>query len=152
MEAAGFCQERSLMIEQTPVQELKSERVQEESLALMRKRVARPEEDAVGAAMAVTRNRAEQRLKSERVQSRLKRMPGWTLVGDGLAIDRVRQFADPLVAASYLTFASLVSRQMGQPLKISLTGSTVIIVLTGRSKGAAKGLSDQVLDLAEQLG
>ena len=140
------------MTEQTPVQELKSERVQEESLALMRKRVARPGDDVVDAAMSLTRNRAEQRLKSERVQTRLKRMPGWTLVGDGLAIDRVRQFSDPLVAASYLTFASLVARQMGQPLRISLTGSTVVVVLTGRSKGAAKGLSGEVLDLAEQLG
>ncbi len=132
-------------------QELKAERVQEESLALMRKRVT-GQDDTVGAALAVTRNQAEQRLKAERVQTRLKRMQGWKMLPEGKAIDRVRQFADPLVAASYLTFASLLARQAGQPLRVSQVGGTVIIALTGRSKGSDKGLTDEVLDLAAQLG
>jgi pterin-4a-carbinolamine dehydratase len=132
------------------VQELKSERVQEESLALMRKRVKG--QDAVGAAMAVTRSQAEQRLKSERVQSRLKRMQGWKMQAGGKAIDRARQFPDALVAASYLAFASLLARQAGQPLRVSANGGTIVIALTGRSKGLNKGITEEVLDLAEQLG
>jgi pterin-4a-carbinolamine dehydratase len=139
------------MNEQNTVQELKAERVQEESLALMRKRVT-GQGDAVGAAMGVTRNQAEERLKAERVQLRLKRMQGWKMLAEGKAIDRVRQFKDPLVAASYLAFASLLARQAGQPLRISANGGTIIVALTGRSKGPNKGITDEVLDLADQLG
>lgn len=132
-------------------QELKSERVQEEVRAQLRKRIVRPD-DSVGSALAVTRHQAAERLKSERVQSRLKRMSGWKMVGDGRAIDRVRQFGDPLVTATYLAFASLLARQAGQPLQVSLQGSTVALALTGRSKGPDRGLTEDVLDLAEQLG
>jgi pterin-4a-carbinolamine dehydratase len=139
-------------MEQTPtVQELKSERVQEESLALMRKRVL-GKGDAVGSALAMTRAEAATRLKSERVQARLKRMEGWKLLAEGKAIDRVRKFPDPLVAATYLAFASLLARQAGQPLRISAVGETIVIALTGRSKGSDKGITEEVLDLAEQLG
>lgn len=139
------------MTEQNAVQELKAERVQEESLALMRKRVL-GRDDAVGAALAVTQRRAEERLKAERVQLRLKRLTGWNLVGEGKAIDRLRTFEDPLVAASYLAFASLLARQAKQPLRVSMAGGKIVLALTGRSKGADKGLTDEVLDLAEQLG
>ena len=129
---------------------LKAERVQEE-LSMTRKRVA-GQGDALGSAMAVSRNQAQERLKAERVQLRLKRMPGWKMLAEGKAIDRVRQFHDPLVAASYLTFASLLARQVNQPLRVSVVGSTVVLALTGRAKGADRGLTEGVLDLAEQLG
>lgn len=125
--------------------------VQEEPLALMKKRILR-QDDPVGAAMAVTRNQAEERVQAERVQSRLKRLQGWDLVEEGKAITRVRKFEDPLVAAAYLAFASLQARQTKQPLRVSANGGTIVIALTGRSKGPAKGLTDEVLDLAEQLG
>jgi pterin-4a-carbinolamine dehydratase len=135
------------------VQELKAERVQEETLALMRKRLL-GQDDPVGTAMAVTQSQAEKRLKAGRVQSRLKRMQGWSMLAEGKAIDRVRNFESPLVAASYLMFASLLARQVGQPLRVSQVGNTVIIALTGRSKGPVpgRGLTEEVLDLAEQLG
>jgi pterin-4a-carbinolamine dehydratase len=133
------------------VQELKSERVQEETLALMRKRIL-GQGDPVGAAMAATRNLAEERLKSERVQSRLERMQGWMPVAEGKAICRTRKLEDPLVAASYLTFASLLARKARQPLRVSMAGGKIVIGLTGRSKGPDKGITDEVLDLAEQLG
>jgi hypothetical protein len=135
------------------VQELKAERVQEESLALMRKRVL-GQDDPVGAALSTSRNEAEERLKAERVKTRLKRMQGWSLLAEGKAIDRVRNFESPLVAASYLMFASLLARQSGQPLRVSQVGNTVIIALTGRAKGplAGRGLTEEVLNLAEQLG
>jgi pterin-4a-carbinolamine dehydratase len=139
------------MNEQNTVQELKAERVQEESLALMRKRVL-GQDDPVGAAMAVSRTQAEERLKAERVQARLKRLAGWKMLGEGKAIDRLRKFEDPLVAAAYLAFASLLARQVGQPLRVSMADNKIVIALTGRSKGSDKGITDEVLDLAEQLG
>ncbi len=131
-------------------QELKAERVQKEALALMRKRVAG--QDAVGAAMARTNLKATERLKAERVQLRLQRLPGWKMLAEAGAIDRVRRFEDPLVAATYLAFASLLARTVRQPLQVSLTDGNIIIALTGRKKGPAKGLTEEVIDLAEQLG
>jgi pterin-4a-carbinolamine dehydratase len=132
-------------------QELKAERVQEESLAVMRKRVL-GQDDPVGAAMAATTGRAEERLKAERVQARLKHLPGWTMLGEGKAIDRVRKLEDPLVAATYLAFASLLARKAGQPLRVSMSGGKILLALTGRTKGESRGLTEEVLALAEQLG
>ena len=77
--------------------------VEKESLALMRKRVT-GQDDAVGAAMAVSQSQVEERLKAERVQQRLKRLQRWKIKAEGKFIDRVRQFPDALVAASYLAF------------------------------------------------
>ncbi len=125
--------------------------MQEESLALMRKRVAGPG-DPIGSAMAVTPSEAQVRLKAERVQLRLKRMQGWKMLAQGKAIDRVRQFPDALVAASYLGFASLLARKMNQPLRVSMVGNTMVLALTGRTKGPEKGITEEVIDLAEQLG
>ena len=151
MEAAGLFKEPVHMNQQNVVQDLEAEREEEESLALMRKRIL-GQDDPVGAAMAGTRNRAEERLKAERVQTRLQRMQGWTPVAEGKAICRTRNLEDPLVAASYLTFASLLARKARQPLRVSMAGGKIVLGLTGRSKGPAKGITDEVLDLAEQLG
>ena len=139
------------MKEQNAVQEVKAERVEEESVALMRKRIL-GQDDPVGAAMAGMRTQAEERLEAERMQSRLKRMQGWTPVAEGKAICRTRTLEDPLVAASYLTFASLLARKARQPLRVSMAGGKILIALTGRSKGPDRGITDEVLDLAEQLG
>jgi len=133
------------------VQQLKAERVQVESMAPLRKHMARPG-DAVGNAMSKSGNQASERLKAERVQLRLQLIRGWKMQPEGKAIDRVRQFPDPLVAASYLAFAGLLARQTGQPLRASVYGKTIILALTGRAKGAEKGITEEVLDLAEQLG
>ncbi len=139
------------MNDQSAVPELKAERVQEEMLALMRSRV-KGQDDAVGAAMAVTRNRAKERLKAERVQLRLKRIQGWKMLSEGKAIDRIREFEDPQVAAAYLAFASQLARQAGQPLRVLTVGGVMVIALTGRTKGTDRGITHEVLDLAEQLG
>ena len=125
--------------------------VQEESLATMRKRIL-GQDDLVGAALAVSQNQAAQRLKVERVQLRLKRMQGWKMLGERKAIDRLRKFDNPLVAAAYLAFATLLARQAGQPLRISMNGGNIVLALTGRTKGPDKGITEEVLDLAEQLG
>jgi len=139
------------MNEQNAVQELKAERVQGPESLSRNRHLARTD-DAVGSAMAVTRSQAEQRLKAERVQTRLKRMKGWKMQSNGQAIDRMRRFSDPLVAHSYLAFASLLARQWNQPLRASVVGGEIVIALIGRTKGSDKGITDEVLDLAEQLG
>lgn len=129
------------------VQELKSERVQE---PVARKRVTRPDNQG-GAEAILTQSQVEQRLKSERVQSRLKQMQGWRMQKGGKSIDRVRSFPDALVAASYLAFAALLARQAGLPLRASVTGNTIQITVSGSAK-RAEGVTEKVLDLAEQLG
>jgi hypothetical protein len=153
IEAAGFFKEPVHMNKQNVVQDLEAERVEEETLALMRKRIL-GKDDPVGAAMAMTQSQAETRLKADRVQSRLKRVQSWRMLEDDQALIRLRKLEDPLVAASYLTFASLLARKARQPLRVSMVGGNVLIALTGRMKGPIKdrGLNDEVLDLAEQLG
>lgn len=101
---------------------------------------------------APTPVQAQQRLKSERVQKRLKRLPGWRLQSGGKAVDRVRQFPDAQVASSYLAYAALLASQAGQPLQASVNGQTVVVALPGRSTRPGGGITEEVLDLAEQLG
>ncbi|HKH46371.1 MAG TPA: hypothetical protein VKM72_17055 [Thermoanaerobaculia bacterium] len=117
---------------------------------VLRKRVVRPD-DQGRAVMAVTGKRGEERLKSERVQLRLKRLPGWKMQPGGNAIDRVRHLPDALSAAAYLAFAALLARQLGLPLQASVQGGRIGLALSGPSKSAA-GITEEVLDLAEQLG
>lgn len=136
---------------QRTVQKLKSERVQEPVAQAKKRRLPSPD-DGLGGVLTGLQSQAQQRLKSERVQLRLRRLPGWRMQPEGKAIDRVRQFADPLVAALYLAFAGMLARQSNQPLRISMIGSTVCVALTGRSVSPEEGLTDEVLDLAEQLG
>jgi pterin-4a-carbinolamine dehydratase len=131
------------------VQELKSERVQE-PVVVARKRVVRPD-DQGGAGASLTRSQAKERLKSERVQLRLKQMQGWKMQKGGKAIDRVRELPDALVAASYLAFAALLARKAGVPLWASVTDTTIQISVSSSTK-RAEGVTEKVLDLAEQLG
>jgi len=131
------------------VQELKSERVQE-PVVVSRKRVVRPD-DQGGAAVSLSRNQVEERLKSERVQLRLNQMQGWKMQTGGKAIDRVRKFPDALVTASYLAFAALLARKAGVPLRALVTGNTIQISVGGVNK-RSQGVTDKVLNLAEQLG
>lgn len=133
---------------QKTVQKSKSERVQEPAVQTKKKRPPRLD-DGLGGVLAGLQSQAQQRLKSERVQLRLRRLNGWRMQPEGKAIDRVRQFGDPLVAALYLAFAGMLARQSNQPLRLSMTGSTICMALTGRSQS---GLTDEVLDVAEQLG
>lgn len=123
-------------VQQEKVQQLKAERVQQPALQRA----------------APTPVQAQQRLKAERVQSRLKRLPGWRMQSGGKAIDRVRQFRDPQVAASYLAYAALLASQSGQPLQAAVNGQTVVIALPGRSTRPGASITEDVLDLAEQLG
>jgi pterin-4a-carbinolamine dehydratase len=134
-------------------QELKSSWVQEPAAVAgntaARKRVARPEDQ--GGRVSLTRAEVEERLKSERVQSRLRRMQGWKKQKGGKEIDRVREFPDALSAAVFLAFSALLARKAGLPLRASLQGDTVVLALSGSAKSGGI-LTEDVLNLAEQLG
>lgn len=138
--------------------DLKAERVQQElaqNTATARPEPPQPKKkspprpaEALRATGIMTPAQAQQRLKAERVQLRLKQMPSWRTQPGGRVIDRVRQFPDALTAASYLAFAALLARQSGQRLTASVLGNTITVTLPGR----AKGITEEILDLAEQLG
>ena len=128
-------------------QELKAERVQGPESLQRKVRTAPQPADTI--TEALTPQQAQQRLKAERVQLRLNQMPTWKVKPGGKVIDRVRQFPDALTTASYLAFAALLARQSGQRLWASVQGNTITVSLPGRAKG---GLTEETLDLAEQLG
>ena len=138
--------------------DLKAERVQEEiaqDTTTVRPEAQQPKKkspprpaEALRATGILTPAQAQQRLQAERVQLRLKQMPSWRTQPGGRVIDRVRQFPDGLTAASYLAFAALLARQSGQRLTASVLGNTITVTLPGRSKG----ITEEILDLAEQLG
>jgi len=139
--------EKQENVQQEKVQQLKAERVQRPAF----QRVA-PRPAEVDFKSTPTPVQAQQRLKTDRVQSRLRRLPGWRMQSGGKAIDRVRQFRDPQVAASYLAYAALLASQSGQPLQAAVNGQTVVIALPGRSTRPGASITEDVLDLAEQLG
>lgn len=134
------------MNEQENVQKSKAERVQQPA------RPKAPRPAVVGFEPAPTPAQAQQRLKAERVQLRLRQLPGWKLRAGGKAIDRVRRFQDPQVAAAYLAYASLLASRFGQPLQAEVNGETVILALLSRSSRPGARITEDVLELAEQLG
>jgi len=89
-----------------------------------------------------------ERLKAERVQSRLKGMPGWRLAAGGKAVDRLRQFPNPRVAADFAGFLAQFASHTGQPVGVELAGQRLTI--TVRARGS--GLTEAVLDFAQALG
>ena len=89
------------------------------------------------------------RLKAERVQQRLKAMPGWRLAAGGKTIDRLRQFPTPRAAAAFAGFLSELAADTGQPLGIELSGKHVTITVRARS---GSDLTEAALDFAQALG
>ena len=130
-------------------QELKSERVQEPEAVVNRKRVVRPDDQ--GGAVSMTRSQMEERLKSERVQSRLRRMPGWRMQKGRKSIDRVREFPDEMSAVLFLAFSAVLAREAKLPLQVLMRGTTLTIALPGSSRNAGI-VNEDVLNLAELLG
>ena len=95
----------------------------------------------------------QERLKAERVQERLKALPGWALSRDGEAVDRVREFADPAAATAYAAFAAALAGSRAQPIALSIDAGKVVLTLPGQKRrGLVGGLDDTVLDLAASLG
>lgn len=113
--------------------DLKAERVQEEGVTPVRS------EPAVD------------RLKAERVQLALRRMPGWALIADGYAIDRVRDLASAHSAAEYGTFVLREAARARQKVRIGLNGARVVITVLGPRRGQNRGIGKAQLDFAAGL-
>jgi pterin-4a-carbinolamine dehydratase len=93
--------------------------------------------------------RFSERLKAERVQERLKSMPGWRLAAGGKSLDRVRRFPNPRTAASFTAFLAHFVVGSGQLVGVELSGNHVAITLRPRNRG---GLTEGTLDFAQALG
>jgi pterin-4a-carbinolamine dehydratase len=106
------------------------------------------ENDCEALPKKLTRPRGE-KLKAERVQEKLRAMPGWQIAGEGRALSRIREFPDDRVASAFATFAGAFSARAKQPAEVTLSGSRVLVVLHARPRA---GLTDAVLDFARSLG
>ena len=122
-----------------PQMGLKAERVQEELTAALNGPVS-------PAAI-------QDRLKAERVQLRLKRMPGWSLVHEGKSLDRARQFRQPEDAVDYATLVLRMASREAFPAQVQVDGKRVFLTLQGHSvSGERGGITDNLLDFAASLG
>jgi pterin-4a-carbinolamine dehydratase len=122
-----------------PQTNLKAERVQEELAAA----VSQPVSPAA----------VQDRLKAERVQLRLKRMPGWSLVHDGKSLDRARQFHQPDDAVDFATLVLRMAGREAYPAQVHVDGKRVVLTLQGHSvQGERGGITDNLLDFAASLG
>ena len=93
-----------------------------------------------------------QRLKAEWVQERLRRTPGWQLTRSGRAIDRLREFPSPRVAASYAGFVAELAATAQTPVNVLVTGGQVVVTIHGNAARRGGALTLAALELAEFLG
>jgi pterin-4a-carbinolamine dehydratase len=92
----------------------------------------------------------ETRLKAERVQEKLRAVPGWRLRTGGKVADRVREFQDARVAAAWAQFVNLYAERAGVPTDVTVAGARVLVTVRDRVYRGA--LSDAVLDFVKVLG
>lgn len=90
------------------------------------------------------------RLKAERIQLRLERLPGWELSTQG--IRRFRSFPTPRAAAAYAAFAAEMVEAQGLPAAVAFQGSRISLLLRGEAEQEQAEITDAVFDLAEMLG
>ena len=122
-----------------PQMSLKAERVQEELTA------------AVNG--PVSKEAVQDRLKAERVQLRLKQMPGWGLGHDGKSLDRARQFHQPEDAVDFATLVLRMASREAYPAQVQVDGKRIVLTLQGHAvPGARGGITDNLLDFAASLG
>jgi hypothetical protein len=94
--------------------------------------------------------KVEARLKSERVQERLKRMPGWGLLQGGRGIDRVKNLETAECAADYGGFVLRQAARNQQVVRVELRGPRVLLAVFAAARSG--GLTDKHLDFAAALG
>ncbi len=95
----------------------------------------------------------ENRVKSERVEERLRQMPGWKLLPGGRAIDRIRDLATPEIAADYAAWVLRSAARLGRCAAVQLIGGRYLaITLEGKSGPNRRSLSEADLDFAKCLG
>ena len=112
-------------------EDLKSERVQEPLMASV----------------------VQERLSSERLQAWLVGRPGWQMASSGRAIQRMKAFPTPEVAAQYSAFVTGYAGVLGLPVAVNVLGGQVEVTLHARREhGRLSPLTEPVLVLAEQIG
>lgn len=95
------------------------------------------------------------RLKAERVQlvqSRLKSMPGWELVNDKTAVQRVKEFPDPRVTMAYAAYVTELAANLKMPVLLLLCGTRAVVTLRGIGLNRSREATDALLDFATALG
>lgn len=91
------------------------------------------------------------RLKPERVQQLLARLPGWKLREDGLASER--SFPSAQAARSFVSRVCKLAEDGRQPVLVRLAGSQVTVILQGPpTRGCIGGIDTNVFNLAGQIG
>lgn len=90
------------------------------------------------------------RLKAERVEERLKRMPDWKVASGGRAITRVRELPSPTAAVAYVTYVASLADAQRQAVTLNLDSVQVSVTLSGPAKRGA-GLTHRILDFAAEL-
>ena len=140
------------MSEQQNVQEIEM-KSEKEMKAESRKRRPPGPGEIITAAPGLALEPFRERLRSERVELRLQRLPGWKMQPNRRAIDRVREFPDTDVAAAYANFAVMLAGRTKQPLRVTVLDSQVAITLLGypRRHGTAP-VNEKALEIAELLG
>jgi pterin-4a-carbinolamine dehydratase len=95
------------------------------------------------------------RLKAERVQlvqSRLKAMPGWELVNDKAAIQRVKEFPGPRVTTAYAAYVTEFAAASKMPVSVLLSGNRAVVTLRGIGLNRSREATVALLDFAAALG
>lgn len=112
-------------------EDLKSERVQEPLMASV----------------------VQERISNERLQTWLLGRPGWQMASTGKAIQRMKVFPAPEVAAHYSAFVTGYAGALGLPAAVNVLGGQVEVTLHARREhGRLAPLTEPVLVLAEQIG
>lgn len=93
------------------------------------------------------------RLKPERVQQLLAKLPGWKLRQDGRGIENVRGFTSARAARSFVGHVCKLADSRRQPVTVRLAGKQVSITLQGHpAKGCTGGINGAVFNLAGKIG
>lgn len=99
----------------------------------------------------IERSRLEMRLKAERVEERLRPMPGWEKKGG--IIDRARMFPSMEAASLYGIYVLWLAGKAGIPVGVELAEDGVLVTLRARRrKGGQAEFTEGLLDFAELLG
>ncbi|MFL6202302.1 MAG: 4a-hydroxytetrahydrobiopterin dehydratase [Thermoanaerobaculia bacterium] len=93
------------------------------------------------------------RLKPERVQQLLLRLPGWRLRQDGRGLENVRSFRSAKEARLFVGDVCKLAEIRHQPVSFRLAGRQVTITLQGHpAKGCTGGINGAVFNLAGKIG
>jgi hypothetical protein len=112
-------------------EDLKSERVQEPLMA----------------------SAVQERISNERLQTWLLGRPGWQMAASGKAIQRMKAFPAPEVAAHYSAFVTGYAGALSLPVAVNVFSGQVEVTLHARREhGRIVPLTEAVLVLAEQIG